>query len=76
MKKGLLLKTSVALYKEYDSNQNVYFKLIIGTDPETRVIITDSKLDLLLSDLPNVLATVINSHVIIETEETMEEKVS
>ena len=59
-----LLKTSVELQRETDANDEAYFKLVIGTDPETRVTITDRDLETLLNDLPNCLSTVINSQVL------------
>ncbi len=59
-----LLMSSVELQRETDDNDEAYFKLVIGTDPETRVTITDRDLETLLNDLPNCLSTVINSQVL------------
>lgn len=72
-KEANLLKTHVELKREYDEDQICYYKLIIGTDPETRVVITDSNLEHLLNDLPNFLSTVIHSQVLIENTPSKEE---
>ncbi len=71
-----LVRTTIELKRDFDEQHQSYFKLIIGTDPDTRVIITDSNLESLLTDLPNVLSTVINSQVIIETFSTKEVMIS
>ncbi|NIU00647.1 MAG: hypothetical protein GWN01_06825 [Nitrosopumilaceae archaeon] len=68
-----LLNTSIELKKEHLPHQNIYYKLIIGTDPETRVVLTDEHLETLLNDLPQVLSTVIHSQVLMETPQTKEE---
>lgn len=62
-----LLKTSVELRREYDEQRRCYYKLIIGTDPETRVVVSDDNVQSLLEDLPNLLSTVIQSQVLIES---------
>jgi len=77
MEKGdTLISTTIELKREFDDHHQSYFKLIIGTDPDSRVILTDSSLESLLDDLPNVLSTVINSQVLIEAFSTKEEIVS
>ncbi|RMI03355.1 MAG: hypothetical protein D6681_10095 [Calditrichaeota bacterium] len=69
-----LLETRIELQRVYDESQHkTYFKLIIGADPDTRVIITDQNIETLLQDLPNVLSTVIHSQVLMETLQTKEE---
>ncbi len=68
-----LLKTHIELKREYVDNQVFYYKLIIGTDPKTRVVITDSDLEHLLNDLPNFLSTVIHSQILIENIPSKEE---
>lgn len=75
-KETVLVSTSIELKREVDDQQNSIFTLIIGTDPVTRVVLTDSNIEALLQDLPNVLLTVINSQVLIETFSNKEENVS
>lgn len=72
-----LLKTSVELTREFGEGQidgngagnseHFYYRLSIGTDPHTRVTITDEDPEALLNDLPNILSTVIQSQVLMET---------
>ena len=65
-KDASLLRTSIELRREYRGNHTCYYKLIIGTDPATRLVITDQNLKNLLKDLPVFLSTVIQSQVLIE----------
>lgn len=68
-----LLNTSIELKREFGDDQTVYYKLILGTDDETRVVITDQHIENLLTDLPNFLSTVIQSQVLIENISAKEE---
>ena len=67
-----LLNTHIELKREFDDNQACFYKLIIGTDSDSQVVITDSDLARLLSDLPNFLSTVIHSKMLIENTPNQE----
>ncbi|NOX36669.1 MAG: hypothetical protein GXO78_03950 [Calditrichaeota bacterium] len=62
-----LLQTKIEMLRVKRDDKEWYYKLIIGTDPETSIIITDPDFHALLSDLPSILSTVIQSQVLIET---------
>ncbi len=62
-----LLQTKIEMLRVKREDQTWYYKLIIGTDPDTSIIITDTDFKALLSDLPNILSTVIQSQVLVET---------
>lgn len=62
-----LVSSSIALSKEQTDEGQICYKLIIGTDPATNVVIVDDQLDAILQDLPKILSTVIQSQVLIES---------
>ncbi|MGH1366545.1 MAG: hypothetical protein ACRBF0_23490 [Calditrichia bacterium] len=62
-----LLNTSVKLNRLFTSEGNCYYELSIGTDPETSFNVSDISLEALLAELPNILSTVIQSQVLIES---------
>lgn len=62
-----LLHTDVALVRRFTAEGTCYFELTIGTDPETSFSVSDVNLQSLLEDLPNILSTVIQSQVLIES---------
>lgn len=61
-----LLKTSIELTRERQSNNGCYYKLVIGANPSTRVVITNQSLKSLLKDLPDFLSTIVHSQIQID----------
>lgn len=66
-KDNKMLNTSIELKQTYGENDSSYYSLSIGSDPETRMVISEENLDNLLSALPSFLNTVIQSQVTVET---------
>ncbi len=67
VQKETILQTKIEMLRVKRDGKEWYYKLIIGTDPETSIIITDPDFNNLLSDLPSILSTVIQSQVLMET---------
>jgi len=68
-----LLNTTVSLEEVREENNQIYYKLIIGTDPVTRLVITEDNIEALLKDLPRIFSTIIHTHVLIEKSQIKEE---
>lgn len=68
-----LLKTQIELKREISENNVCYFKLIIGSDEDSRIVITDPALQNLINELPHYLSTVIHSQVLIDNFTTKED---
>ena len=66
-KDNKILDTSIELKQAGGENGSAYYSLSIGSDPETRMVISEENLDNLLSVLPSFLNTVIQSQVTVET---------
>lgn len=66
-KDNKILDTSIELKQACSENGSAYYSLSIGSDPESRVIISEDNLDNLLNALPSFLNTVIQSQVTVET---------
>ena len=71
-----LISTEIELFREINENNQTFYKLVIGTDPQTRLVMTHTDLENLLGDLPNLLSTVIHSQVLIENLSPQEESQS
>lgn len=71
-----LLETTVFLVKDMDENNRPYYQLTIGTDPDTRIIITDQEVENLLNDLPKFFYNIIHTHVLIEKPQMHQEEIS
>ncbi len=68
-----LLETTVMLTEVREKNHQTYYKLTIGTDPVTRLVITEDNIEALLQDLPKIFSTIISTHVLVEKSQIKEE---
>ena len=58
-----LLKTSIELIRERRRDNGCHYKLVLGGNPSTSVVITNSNLKNLLKDLPVFLSNIVHSQI-------------